>query len=142
MAFPAPAPAPAPWIPVEPNKNPDAILGPLPIELGSVALLIPPTVVPAGATGILVFAWAKLSGMNPRLAYWHIGADAGGKRDFFSLLVGGDPTAPSIVCNSQAFWLPMPSSRKLVVTLHVANLSAQTQGEVEIHGYMPRPSGS
>ena len=61
----------APWVPVEPTTNPAAILGPLPFDLGSVSMPIPTSVVPAGATGILVFAWAVLSGVNSALAYWH-----------------------------------------------------------------------
>jgi len=135
---------PTAWIPVEPNKNPAAILGPLPFKRGSVTLSIPTSVVPATATGILVFAWAALSGKNPGnagstppLAYWHVAAEVGpSRRDFFSLLVAGDPTGASVMCNSQAFWLPMPRDASLTVTLHAADLTSPTNnGEVEIHGY-------
>jgi hypothetical protein len=128
---------PTAWIPVEPNKNPAAILGPLPFKRGSVTLPIPTSVVPATATGILVFAWAALSGKNPPLAYWHVAAEVGPNRhDFFSLLVAGDPTGASVACNSQAFWLPMPRTGILAITLHAADLTSSTnKGEVEIHGY-------
>jgi hypothetical protein len=128
---------PTAWIPVEPNKNPAAILGPLPFKRGSVALPIPTSVVPATATGILVFAWAALSGKNAPLAYWHVAAEVGPNRhDFFSLLVAGDPTGASVMCNSQAFWLPMPQDGNLIATLLAADLaSATNKGEVEIHGY-------
>jgi hypothetical protein len=130
---------PAAWIPVEPNKNPAAILGPLPFRRGSVSLPIPASVVPATATEILVFAWAALSGKNPPLAYWHMAAEVGPhRRDFFSLLVAGDPTGASVMCNSQAFWLPMPRDGNLIATLHAADLTSPTnKGEVEIHGYSP-----
>jgi hypothetical protein len=128
---------PSPWIPVEPNKNPRAILGKLPFKRGSVTLSIPTTVVPATATGILVFAWAALSGENAPLAYWHVAAEVGPNRhDFFSLLVAGDPSGASVTCNSQAFWLPMPRTGSLIVTLHLADLTSRgNDGEVEIHGY-------
>lgn len=131
----------APWIPVEPSTVPAAILGPLPFKRGAVKLPIPRSVVPATAGGILVFAWAALSGKNPPLAYWHVTAGlADGTGDWFSLLVAGDPTGQSISCNSQAFWLPMPDDGSLVVSLHASDLPApQNRGEVEIHGYYPGP---
>lgn len=127
----------SPWIPVSPRDTPAALLGDLPFKVGSVTLAIPPSVVPADATGILVFAWAVLRGVNPDGAYWHIAsAAAGSPPDFFSLLVQGDPAGQSIVCNSQAFWLPMPASRSLHVTLAPHDLpSATNEGMVEIHGY-------
>jgi hypothetical protein len=143
---------PSSWIPVEPNKNAPAILGPLPFRQGSVTYTIPATVVPPTASGILVFVWAALSGKNgaqpssaaamPTVAYWHIVSEtASGRRDFFSLLVAGDPSGASVMCNSQAFWLPMPTDAKLIVTLHAADLPSPTnRGEVEIHGYAPGPS--
>jgi hypothetical protein len=134
---------PSSWIPVEPNKNSAAILGPLPFRRGSKTLAIPASVVPVGATGLLVFAWAALSGKNSPLAYWHFVSEVEGRRDFFSLLVAGDPTGASVMCNSQAFWLPMPPSRNLIVTLHAADLPSPTnKGEVEIHGYSPGPTQS
>ncbi len=130
-----------PWVPVEPATNSAAILGSLPFARGSVSFSIPTSVVPIGAQGILVFSWAALSGVNPSLAYWHFASSlAGGQANWFSLLVAGDPTGRSVTCNSQAFWLPMPASRQLVVTLNLNDLpSASNRGEVEIHGYYPRP---
>lgn len=112
--------------------------------MGSVALPIPASVVPATAAGILVFAWAALSGKNASLAYWHFASETtDGRHDFFSLLVAGDPTGASVMCNSQAFWLPMPRDSTLTVTLHAADLlSATNRGEVEIHGYSPGPTSA
>jgi hypothetical protein len=132
----------APWVSVEPNTNGAAILGVLPFRQGSVTFRIPRTVVPAGATGILVFAWAILTGENERLAYWHFVSRAGVRRqNWFSMLIAGDPTGRSTTGNSQAFWLPMPSDRSLTVTLFKNDLtSPMNQGEVEIHGYYPGPT--
>jgi hypothetical protein len=129
----------APWISVEPNKNSAAILGPLPFNRGSVIYSIPTSVVPPSATGILVFAWAALSGKNAPLAYWHFSTLlADGSRNWFSLLVAGDPSGQSVTSNSQAFWLPAPVDGKLTVTLFASDLaSASNHGEVEIHGYYP-----
>ena len=129
----------APWISVEPNENSAAILGPLPFERGPVTFSIPQTVVPSSATGILVFAWAALSGKNAPLAYWHFSTLlADGSRNWFSLLVAGDPSGQSVTCNSQAFWLPAPTDGKLTVTLFASDLaSPSNSGEVEIHGYYP-----
>jgi len=129
----------APWISVEPNKIPAAILGPLPFKRGSVTLAIPGAAVPATATGILVFAWAALSGKNAPLAYWHFASTlADGSQNWFSLLVAGDTNGQSVSCNSQAFWLPQPADGKLIVTLFANDLSsASNRGEVEIHGYYP-----
>ena len=134
----------APWIPVEPSTQPAAILGPLPFKRGSVTLPIPPSVVPANAGGIRVFAWAALNGKNPTLAYWHVASPLpDGASDWFSLLVAGDPTARSVTCNSQAFWLPMPADGRLTVSLNVNDLpSPENDGEVEIHGYLPGPEQS
>ncbi len=134
--------SPSSWIPVEPNKIPAAILGPLPFRIKTVALPIPTAVVPSTATNILVFAWAALSGKNSPLAYWHVASEAAsGQRDFFSLMIAGDPTGSSVICNSQAFWLPMPPDARLIVTLHAADLPSPTnRGEVEIHGYSPGPA--
>lgn len=127
-----------PWVPVLPGETPDAILGTLPFVAGSVSFTIPESVVPPDATGILVFAWAALRGANPAAAYWHVAAAAAGAAPvFFSLLVVGDPTGAGIVCNSQEFWLPMPESGALTVTLAPNDLpSAANEGQVEIHGYM------
>jgi hypothetical protein len=129
----------APWVPVEPTTNPAAILGPLPFELGSVSMPIPTSVVPAGATGILVFAWAVLSGVNSALAYWHFASRLANRpTNWFSLMAAGDPGGNGVTCNSQAFWLPAPVDRTLVVTLYGNALSSPTnQGAVEIHGYYP-----
>jgi hypothetical protein len=138
----APLRAVTPWISVEPDKNPAAILGPLPFKRGSVTFPIPRTVVPASATGILVFAWAALSGKNAPLAYWHVASTlADGSRNWFSLLVAGDPNGLSASCNSQAFWLPQPADGSLHVTLFANDLlSSSNHGEVEIHGFYPGAS--
>jgi hypothetical protein len=125
----------APWIPVEPNKNGAAILGKLPLKPGAKVFRVPSTVVPSSAGGILIFAWARFAGPNPPLAYWHVGARlADGTENWFSLLVasGGDT-----VCNSQAFWLPMPADGTVVVRLYAAAPLSNCDGEVEIHGYYP-----
>lgn len=81
-----------PWVSVEPSTNPAAILGSLPFVRGTVVLAIPATVVPDDASGILVFAWSALSGVNADLAYWHFAVNlADGGQNWFSLLVAGDP---------------------------------------------------
>lgn len=139
----------APWIAFEPTSSNGGILGSLPLKPGSVTFSIPDSVVPSGAGGILVFAWARLSGLNPKVAYWHVGATvAGGTQDWFSLLVASDPVNQTFVCNSQAFWLPMPVDGQLTVTLFVpvprpgegpGEADIQGYGEVEIHGYYPGP---
>ena len=87
----------------------------------------------------VVFAWAALSGKNAPLAYWHFSTLlADGSRNWFSLLVAGDPSGQSVTSNSQAFWLPAPVDGKLTVTLFASDLaSASNHGEVEIHGYYP-----
>lgn len=128
-----------PWVPVEPSSVPAAILGRLPLAQGSVSYAIPASVVPDGATGILVFAWAALSGINPGSAYWHVGVDAGGgTRNWFSLLIAGDPSGTSVNSQSQAFWLPFPADRAVTVTLFANDLpSPSNAGEVEVHGYLP-----
>jgi hypothetical protein len=129
----------APWISVEPNKTPAAILGPLPFKRGTVAFSIPQTVVPANAGGILVFAWAALSGKNAPLAYWHFASKlADGSQNWFSLIISGDMAGQSVTSNSQAFWLPQPADGRLTVTLFANDLGSSTnRGEVEIHGYYP-----
>ena len=139
----------APWIPFEPTTSNGGILGSLPLNPGSVSFPIPSSVVPSGAGGVLVFAWARLSGVNPKIAYWHVGASvASGTQDWFSLLVASDPANQTFVCNSQAFWLPMPEDGRLTVTLLVpeprpikrpGEAEIQGYGEVEIHGYYPGP---
>lgn len=129
----------APWISVEPSTNPDALLGNLPLTQGTVTFAIPQSVVPDGATGILVFAWASLSGVNPSVAWWHVGVPVNATaQNWFSLLIAGDPKGTSVTVNSQAFWLPMPANRSLSVTLFVNDLPSPTnEGTVEIHGYCP-----
>lgn len=121
---------------MEPSTNPAAILGSLPFTLGPVTLPVPTTVVPTNATGILVFAWAALSGANPAVAYWHVASTlADGTQNWFSLLVVGDPNG-GVTCNSQEFWLPPTVTGNLIVTLYANDLpSASNRGEVEIHGY-------
>ena len=115
------------------------MLGDLPFALGSVTLPIPESVVPDSATGILVFAWAILSGVNPNPAYWHFTvATPNGRTNWFSLLIAGNSTDAGIVCNSQAFWLPAPVDGNLVVTLNANDLPSSTnEGAVEIHGFYP-----
>ncbi len=126
-----------PWTSVWPGSIPAAILGDLPFAVGSVTLDIPESVVPRDATGILVFAWAILRGANPDAPYWHIAsAAAGASANWFSLLIAGDPAGNGTVCNSQAFWLPAPADRSLVVTLNAHDLPSSTnEGKVEIHGF-------
>ena len=125
----------APWIPVEPSKVGAAILGKLPLKPGTKVMPVPSTVVPAGAGGILMFAWARFAGPNPPFAYWHVGARlADGTENWFSLLVTSDG---GTVCNSQVFWLPMPADGNIVVRLYAAAPLSNCDGEVEIHGYYP-----
>ncbi|MBI3568171.1 MAG: hypothetical protein HY084_08230 [Gemmatimonadetes bacterium] len=127
----------APWVAVEPSTTPAAILGNLPMTQGSVSFPLPASVVPAGASGLLLFAWASLAGKNPSLAYWHVASTLpDGSQDWFSLLVAGDPSGRGVVCNSQAFWLPPSASGAITVSLHLNDLpSPGNQGQVEIHGY-------
>ena len=125
----------APWIPVEPSKVGAAILGKLPLIPGAKVFRVPTAVVPADAGGILIFAWARFGGSNPSFAYWHVGAALGdGTENWFSLLVTTDGDT---VCNSQAFWLPMPADGIIVVRLYAAAPLSSCDGEVEIHGYYP-----
>jgi hypothetical protein len=129
----------APWIPVEPSTNPQAILGPLPFTQGSVSYTIPSDVVPDNATGILVFAWTALTGVNPGKAWWHFAVNVGdGTQNWFSMLVAGDPSGVTVTSSSQVFWLPFPSDRQLEVTLFANDLpSGMNDGGVEIHGFLP-----
>lgn len=131
----------SPWIPVEPSTNSAADLGPLPFTAGTVTYDIPTTVVPASATGILVFAWYAIYGQIGRNGWWHFAVNLeDGSRNWFSLMVAAatmsQPVSP---CNSQAFWLPMPCDGKLQVTFANGRLpgAGGCQGTVEIHGYMP-----
>ena len=130
-----------PWVSVEPLRTPRAILGPLPMVPGTTnTFALPSSVVPASATGILVFAWASIAGVNVGgVSFWHVAVKvASGTLNFFSLLVEGSAQAGGSCVNSQAFWLPMPLDGKLQVTLFGAALpSSQNHGEVEIHGYYP-----
>ena len=130
-----------PWVSVEPLRDPRAILGPLPMVPGVMTtLVIPSSVVPAHAAGILVFVWAAIAGVNVGgVSFWHLAVNVALRRqNFFSLLVAGH-TAPAAACvNSQAFWLPMPGDGTLQVTLFGAALpSSLNHGEVEIHGFYP-----
>lgn len=131
----------APWVSVEPLHNPRAILGPLPMVPGvSTTFVIPSSVVPARAAGILVFAWASIAGVNVGgVSFWHLAVNVAlRRRNFFSLLVEGRTAPAAAFVNSQAFWLPMPGDGKLQVTLFGAALpSPLNHGEVEIHGYYP-----
>jgi len=128
-----------PWVAVQPRMNPAAILGKLPMRAGvTLRFRIPVSVVPAGATGILVFAWAGITSDNPGGAsFWHLSVTIpGGGENFFSLLAKS--ASGSAGTNSQAFWLPMPSDAMIQATLLGADLSdPDNDGEVEIHGYLP-----
>jgi hypothetical protein len=128
-----------PWIAVEPSSNPAALLGHLPFSQGTATFSIPESVVPDGATGILVFTCAQLSGANPADAWWHVGVNVGtGAPNWFALQISGDPSGSSITVNSQAFWLPMPADRTVWATLFKNDLpSPSNVGAVEIHGYYP-----
>ncbi len=129
-----------PWVSVEPNDNPAAILGNLPFVAGTQSFQIPTDVVPADATGILVFLWASLSGKNPPFGFWHASVNiGGGQSNWFSLLVAGDPAGHSVAANSQAFWLPMPVDGLVSVTFFAdATFASSTNsGQIEIHGYRP-----
>jgi hypothetical protein len=131
----------APWISVEPSSIPAAILGPLPIAPGSVAYDLPTSVVPASATGILVFAWYAVFGRISRPGWWHFGVNLeGGAQNWFSLMVAGATLSAEVsACNSQTFWLPMPADGKLQVTFFNGQLpwAAGFESSVEIHGYSP-----
>jgi len=125
----------APWISIEPSKVRAAILGKLPLKPGAKVFPVPQSVVPADAGGILLFAWAQFAGTNPAFAYWHVGTHLpDGTENWFSLLVA---SAGDTVCNSQAFWLPMPADGNVVVRLYATAPLASCDGEVEIHGYYP-----
>jgi hypothetical protein len=130
-----------PWVAVSPASNPDAILGGLPLAVGTATYDLPTSVVPADATGILVFVWCAISGTNSGGGYWHTAVNVGdGTQNWFSLLAVGTPQGASAVAfNSQAFWLPMPIDSKVSVTLAGSGFSGGSKGQVEIHGYMPAP---
>lgn len=129
----------SPWVAVSPASNPDAILGSLPMALGTTTYDLPTSVVPADATGILVFVWCAISGANSGGGYWHTAVNVGdGTQNWFSLLaVGTRQTERVVLFNSQAFWLPMPSDGKVSVTLAGSSFPGNNKGQVEIHGYMP-----
>lgn len=127
-----------PWVAVQPRDKPAAILGKLPMKSGVThRFKIPLSVVPAGATGILVFAWVGVSAAPGGVSFWHVAVGVpGGGENFFSLLV--DCSSGGSATNSQAFWLPMPADRIVHATLSGADLpNPSNQGEVEIHGYLP-----
>lgn len=130
----------APWISVYPADIPAAILGNLPMTEETVSYPIPSSVVPVDATGILVFAWCSITGLNPGAGYWHVSVNVpNGGANFFSLMVVGAPHLErSTLFNSQAFWLPMPSDGNINVTLGGSDFpSPANAGAVEIHGYIP-----
>jgi hypothetical protein len=131
----------APWISVEPSSVPAAILGPLPMAPGSVSYDIPTRVVPASATGILVFATYAVFGRISRNGWWHFAVNlADGGQNWFSLMIAAATTSHDVsACNSQTFWLPMPCDGKLNVTFFNGQLPPDSgfTGEVEIHGYAP-----
>ncbi len=134
----------SPWGAVYPAENEAAILGNLPMALGTVSYSIPTSVVPSDATGILVFAWCAISGNNPGVGYWHVSVNlTGGGQNFFSLIAAGASHGERpLSFNSQAFWLPMPSDGNVYVTLGGANFPGNNVGQVEIHGYIPGSSGA
>jgi hypothetical protein len=114
------------------------------MKQGTVSFALPTSVVPATATGILVFAWCAIRGENSGAGYWHVAVNVpGGIQNWFSLMVVGSPTAERVtVFNSQAFWLPMPTDGVVRVTLAGSDFpSRQNRGQVEIHGYTPGLSG-
>ena len=131
-----------PWVAVYPAENSAAILGNLPMTMGTASYALPTSVVPPDAAGILVFAWCAITGNNPGAGYWHVSVNvAGGGQNFFSLMVVGSLyTERPVIFNSQAFWLPMPSDGNVYVTLGGANFPGNNAGQVEIHGYMPGSS--
>ena len=127
-----------PWIAVQPRQKPTAILGKLPLQSGVThRFKIPGNVVPDGATGILVFAWAGITANTGGVCYWHVAVDVpGGGNNFFSLLLSC--TSGGSATNSQAFWLPMPTDRILHATMFGPVVpGSASDGEVEIHGYYP-----
>lgn len=132
----------SPWVAVSPATHPDAILGGLPMAVGTATYDLPTSVVPADATGILVFVWCAISGANSGGGYWHTAVNLGdGSQNWFSLLAVGTPQTERVVLfNSQAFWLPMPSDGKVSVTLAGSSFAGNNKGQVEIHGYMPAPN--
>ncbi|MDQ3281411.1 MAG: hypothetical protein M3Q69_08365 [Acidobacteriota bacterium] len=127
----------APWINVEPSTTPAAMLGELPKTQGSVVYPIPGTVVPPGATGIMVFAWYAVAGTIARPGWWHFAVNTGsGVANWFSLMIAGAGAQPVTLCNSQEFWLPMPVDGALTVTFfHGELLPSACASSVEIHGY-------
>ena len=129
-----------PWIAVQPREKPGAILGNLPMKSGVThRFKIPVSVVPS-ATGILVFAWVGITAARPGVCYWHVAVGVpGGANDFFSLLVSC--SSGIMASNSQAFWLPMPADRIVHATMTGGAVpDSGSDGEVEIHGYMPGPA--
>ena len=132
-----------PWVAVYPAENSAAILGNLPMTIGTASYSLPSSVVPPDATGILVFAWCAITGDNPGAGYWHVSVNLpGGGENFFSLMAVGAPQIErATIFNSQAFWLPMPADGFVYVTLGGANFPGNNVGQVEIHGYMPGSSG-
>jgi len=131
-----------PWVAVYPAENSAAILGNLPMTMGTASYSLPSSVVPPDATGILVFAWCAITGSNPGAGYWHVSVNLpGGGENFFSLMAVGAPQIErATIFNSQAFWLPMPADGFVYVTLGGANFPGNNVGQVEIHGYMPGSS--
>ena len=134
-----------PWVPVDPSTIKAAALGPLPIvpvavtTPTTIVYSIPTDVVPANATGILVFAYYIFSGQTGTPARWQFSVNAAnGKQNWFKMMLGSLTWTDSVAfCNSQSFWLPMPTDGNLTVTLAAgASISMNDiSSGVEIHGY-------
>ncbi len=107
---------------------------------GTVRYPVPPALRAAGATGLLVFAWCALEGVNAAMGYWHMAVQAAPDvQNWFSLIGVGAKQDAAAAFNSQAFWLPMPIDGALTVTLVTpvgdGFSSPRNKGQVEIHGY-------
>jgi hypothetical protein len=117
-----------------------AVLGDLPMAQGTVRYAVPTSLRAAGASGLLVFAWCSLEGVNPAMGYWHMTSQvAPDVQNWFSLIGVGSQQAGNTAFNSQAFWLPMPVDGMIAVSLVTpvgdGFTSPRNRGQVEIHGY-------
>ena len=125
-----------PWVPI----GQVAVLGNLPMTQETVRYLAPASLRAAGATGLLVFAWCALEGVNAAMGYWHTSVQvAPGVQNWFSLIGVGSKQESAAAFNSQAFWLPMPIDGVIAVTLVTpvgdGFSSTRNKGQVEVHGY-------
>ena len=73
-----------PWVAVQPLMNPAAILGKMPMRAGVTHRFhIPASVVPPTATGILVFAWAGVSGAGAGgVSAWNVSVTIPGGQNY------------------------------------------------------------